>query len=481
MSSSIFNIVPNNPVMSIAILVLVVVIIATVIRQHAHKSIRGFCRVIRNNLRMAAFSIMKGEQRLAARNKEVLLAGGMDAIEREVEREFDRVEQVVERDLQAYPSLNRKLSEEIEKIDQSYIDSEEVPPTPPVWVDAVEAVAKLADKGESSMVADILKDIHNTIVKQQKKAMDAYWKSTNERHSVLSKMMPHWRSIAKTLKKVGSTMNGLEERAKFIDRRMDDYEEIRKGTDKAAHKLHSSSMTQFFISGFWLLIAIGGISVNFHLIALPMADIAGGTGYVGAFKISDMAGLFIILIETFIGMALMESLHFTKLFPLISSMDDKKRHYIAWIAFSILLIFAGIESSLAYIRDIIAARNEALTQILIGGEAMGEATHSIIATIAQMIMGFILPFALTFAIIPLESFVHSSRAVLGYISEFALRALAFTLRLIGNTFYYLGSMLISVYDIIAFPAMLLEGFSAQGQAPKRSKNKTTKEAVVQEE
>ncbi|MCK4837989.1 MAG: hypothetical protein KAS94_04250, partial [Desulfobulbaceae bacterium] len=104
MSSPIFNIIPNNPILSIAIVVLFVVIVATLIRGHAHKSIRGFCRIIRNGLRLTAFSFMKAEKRLSTRNREVLLAGGMDAIEREIEREFQRVEKVVERDLQGYPA-----------------------------------------------------------------------------------------------------------------------------------------------------------------------------------------------------------------------------------------------------------------------------------------------------------------------------------------------------------------------------------------
>jgi hypothetical protein len=483
-SSPIFNIVPNNPVLSIVVLVVAVVLVATVIRRHAHKTIRGFCRVIRNGLRLTAFSFAKAEKRMATRNREVLLAGGLDAVEREVEREFHRVEKVVERDLQGYPALNRKLSEEIEKIDQSFSESEEVPPTPPVWVDAVEAVAKLASKGDSGMVADILKDIHSTIIKQQKKAMDSYWKSTNERHAILGKMMPYWRSIAKTMKMVGGTMTGLEERAKFIDRKMDDYEEIRKGTDKAVAKLHSSSSTQFFISAFWLTVAIGGIFVNFRLIELPMSDIVGGSGYVGDFKISELAALVVILLETFLGMALMEVLRVTKLFPLIGTLDDKKRHFIAWVVFGGLLTFAGVESSLAYIRDIIAARNEAFTQALLGGEAMAEMSHSVVATVAQMIMGFILPFVLAFAIIPLESFIHSSRAVLGYLCEFLLRSIAFILRLIGNAFYYLGSILISVYDIVAFPAMLLETMGGSGgkKAPKikkaKASGKETKEEVL---
>ena len=315
--------------------------------------------------------------------------------------------------------------------------------------------------------------------------MDAYWKSTNERHAFLGKMMPYWRSIAKTMKMVGTTMTGLEERAKFIDRKMDDYEEIRKGTDKAVAKLHSSSTTQFVISSFWLLVAIGGIFVNFRLIELPMSDLVGGSGSVGNFKISELAALVVILLETFLGMALMEVLRVTKLFPLIGTLDDKKRHFIAWAVFGGLLTFAGVESSLAYIRDIIAARNEAFTQALLGGEVMAEMSHSVVATVAQMIMGFILPFVLAFAIIPLESFIHSARAVVGYLIEFILRAIAFTFRLIGNAFYYLGSILISIYDIIAFPAMLLETIAGRDQSPKVEtqikQQKSSKKTTTEEE
>ena len=51
-----------------------------------------------------------------------------------------------------------------------------------------------------------------------------------------------------------------------------------------------------------------------------------------------------------------------------------------------------------------------------------------ITTAAQMGMGFILPFALTFVAIPLESFVHALRTVLGLLLAGALRGLAAVLR-----------------------------------------------------
>jgi hypothetical protein len=79
-----------------------------------------------------------------------------------------------------------------------------------------------------------------------------------------------------------------------------------------------------------------------------------------------------------------------------------------------------------------------------------------ITTAAQMGMGFILPFALVFVAIPLETFVHSMRTVIGVIGAAFLRAVAFTLRLVGNLFRYMGRVLVNLYDLIIFGPLWLE-------------------------
>jgi hypothetical protein len=465
---------------------LAVVVLLYFAREPAHTSIRSFTRVIRNGLRLASFSVLRAEKRLIIRNREVLLAEGLLKVERDIEREFQRVDKVVERDMQGYPSLHRKLSEEITRIDQDYTESTEVPPTPPVWVNAVEAVAGLAQKnGSDNMVAAILKDVHTTIVKQQKKAMEAYWKNTSERHKILGNMMPYWRRLAKVLEAVGSTVTGLQERAKVIDQKMEEYEEIRNGSDKAVITLHSSSLTQFFIDGFWVMVAIGGIVVNFHLISLPMSEMVGGGSYIGNYPVNEIAALVFILIETFAGMALMESLRITKLFPMIGSLDDRQRRFIAIVAVGFLFTFAGIESALAYMRDLIAANDEALRQSLrLGSGETMEVARSIIPTAAQMVLGFILPFALTFAIIPFESFVHSARTVFGYTLELVLRSVAALIRLLANLIHYLGSVLIALYDLLIFLPLWVEtrikNMAGREKAPQDKKIKKTQDMAAKE-
>ena len=69
---------------------------------------------------------------------------------------------------------------------------------------------------------------------------------------------------------------------------------------------------------------------------------------------------------------------------------------------------------------------------------------------------FILPFALTFVAIPLESFVQSSRTVLGEALAALLRGIAFLLRLLGNISKYTGELLVNLYDLLAFPLIWVE-------------------------
>lgn len=456
MGSNFASIFSGNPVISIILTLILSVILLYIARKPAHELIKSIFHMAHKALRLSAKSAMLAEKRMTTRNKQVLLAAGEEAVERVIEREFHRVEAVVTRDLSGYPTLQQALKTQIAKIEEDYSKSADAPPTPPGWVNAVEAVAKIPPSGDT-LVANMLGAINNSIEKQYKNVISDYRKACAERHSLLKKMMPFWRQMSNTLAEVDKTIAGILERSKVIDAKMDFYENIRKGTDKAVRTLSSSSLTQFFIAGLVMFIAIGGAVINFNLIALPMSEMVGGGSYIGPFKTSNVAAMVIILVEAAMGLFLMESLHITKLFPIIGAMDDKMRHKMIWITFSILFILAGIESSLAYMRDMIAADMQALRQSLAEVTASPEHTGNWIPTLGQMIMGFILPFALAFVAIPLESFVHSSRTVMGVAVVGILRIIAYLLRLLGNVSRSLGNTLIKIYDLLIFAPLWIEG------------------------
>ncbi len=447
--------ITSNTFLSMVIWIVLLLATLYFARKPFHRAMSSLCRIIHNAMRLTAASVLSAEKKLVQRNREVLMAAGLESAERLVEREFDRINAAVVRDLEGYPNLQRQLLELTTRLDEDYSQSVDVPPELPNWIPIIESIASIKHSGDS-MVANMLGEINRTLTEQHKASIENYRHSNAARHSILNKMLPVWRQVQKILNNFGKSIGNLNRRAKSIDRYMDEYEQIRMQTDKAARMLSSSSLTQFFISGLVLMIAFGGALINFNLIALPMSEMVGGASYIGPYKTSDVAGLVIILIELTMGLFLMESLRITRLFPVIGSMDDKMRLRMIWITFTLLAVLAGVESILAFMRDRIAQDMEALRQTLAGVQQAAAVT-SMIPTIGQMIMGFILPFALAFVAIPLESFVSSSRMVLGIVTAGALRLLAFILRLIGNLGYYTGRLVINLYDLIIFPSIWVEG------------------------
>lgn len=438
--------------------ILLAVIALYLTRAPAHSAIMSLARVLHATMRLAAFSVFKAEKRMTERNREVLLAAGREAAEHIIEREFERMDAAVQRDLAECPALQRKIEEQIASVEEDHNKSAEVPPTPPGWANAVEAVANIPSKGDP-MVANILDKIHESLVEAQQKARDQYRDATRDRHKYLRNMLPHWRRIQQQLSLTDKNVKSLLHRAKVIDRHMEEYENILQGSDRAARMLSSSSLVQFFVSALVLAIAIGGAMINFHLIARPMAEMVGGNNTIGAFKISDIAALVIIMVEISMGLFLMESLRITRLFPVISALPDIMRVRMIWITFSILFLLASVEAGLAYMREILLQDELATSALLRGAQqslAVDASNFVWITTAAQMGMGFVLPFALVFVAIPLETFVHSLRTVLGLLGGGLMRALALFLRLLGSVFHHMGAILVDLYDMIIFLPLWLE-------------------------
>lgn len=452
--ADILSITPS-PFLSVMICIVLLLVALYFARRPFHRSVRSFSKIIYNAMRLTACSVLQAEKKLSQRNREVLIAAGLENAERVVEREFERISTGVVRDLESYPNLHRQLSETTTQLDEDYVKSTDVPPALPDWTPIIDSIANVKHTGDSS-VANMLGQINRSLEEQHKTAIGEYRNSIALRHQLLNKMLSAWRQVQRSLDDVGKSITKSIDRSKSIDRYMDEYKEIRQQTDEAARMLSSSSMTQFFIAGLVLLIAIGGAIINFNLIALPMSEMVGGASYIGPYKTSDVAGLVIILIELTMGLFLLESLRITRLFSIIGNMDDKMRHRMFWATLTMLTILAGVESSLAFMRDRIASDMEALRHTLAGVEQEGVAA-SMIPMIGQMVMGFILPFALAFVAIPLESFISSSRTVLGVLAAGFLRAMAFVLRLLGNVVYYGGRFISNMYDLFIFPTIWLEG------------------------
>jgi hypothetical protein len=223
----------------------------------------------------------------------------------------------------------------------------------------------------------------------------------------------------------------------------------------------------FFVSALVLAVAAGGSAINFTLIARPMAEMVGGTNFIGQFRTADIAALVIILVEISMGLFMMESMRITRLFPVIGALPDKVRVRMMWVSFSILLLMASIEAGLAYMREILLQDELATNALLRGGAGGAEGivnAHLWITTAAQMGMGFILPFALVFVAIPLETFVHSLRTVLGLAGIGIMRAVGLVLRVLSGGARHLGALAQRLYDLPLFLPLWVENRIAVSHA-----------------
>lgn len=451
---------PDNVVASIFVLALIALPFLYGARTPVHSTIRSISRLISNPLRITARWLFVTAQELRARNQIVLLAHGREEVGKAIEREFERIAKVVQRDLHGYPTLQRKLMDEITRIEEDYQKCGEVPLPPPEWTKAVAAIAKIRPSGDG-LVEKILDDISASIDKIYDKVVAEYRRSYGERHKILKGFMPFWRSVDRTLTRVDQNLTSLQVTAGKIDAQIDRYKEIKSGADKVEHALTSSATNQFIISGLVMFIAIGGAFVNFLLIERPMSAMVGGGDYIfGNLQTSQVAAMVIIFFETLMGLFLMESMRFTHLFPL-SNIDERMRRRMVIISFSILLVLAGVEVALAVMRDLIVSADLALKQALGGGTAAAATTAANnwitkIPAAGQMILGFILPFALAFVAIPLEYFIYSARTVAGALLVMAIRGLGLLARTIASTAKQVGHTLIMLYDVVIFLPLVIE-------------------------
>src|SRR5438067_3659953 len=235
---------PDNVAASVLLLALLAMGFMYAARRPTHELLRSLGHMIGGPLRVASRWLSAAAIEINNRNKAVLLAHGRQEVGQRIEREFERLGAIVTRDLQGYPTLQRKLLDEITKIEEDYKKCGEVPPPPPDWTEAVAAIANVKSSG-NELVLRVLKEINRSINAIHDKALADYRKAYETRHKILEGFMPFWRSVDRNLAQVERNVAGLQASVTAVDAYMARYEQINAESDKATHALTVSAVTQF--------------------------------------------------------------------------------------------------------------------------------------------------------------------------------------------------------------------------------------------
>src|SRR5438094_10097599 len=180
---------PANTAVSVLVVLLVAMAFLDAPSKPVHHLIGSLGFLISGPLRIGARWLLAAANDMAQRNKAVLLAHGRQEVGQRIEREFERLGAMVTRDLQGYPALQRKLLDEITRVEEDYKKCGEVPPPPPDWVEAVKAIANVKSTG-NELVLRVLEEIKRSVTAIHDKALAESRKSYETRHKILEGFMP---------------------------------------------------------------------------------------------------------------------------------------------------------------------------------------------------------------------------------------------------------------------------------------------------
>jgi hypothetical protein len=427
---------PDFPAAAIAVWAIVLVAVLYVARAPAHRFIERIARAGQRWLRLAARGAAALAGRMELRNREVMLALQMEIARRQLEREFHRVAAAVEQDMTKFQHLERSVNEHINLMGEDFERSAQVPPAPPGWVEAVDAIAKLQAESNPEPVGRVLQDIHNSVKDQQREVMREYRWAVNARHKILSDLRPLWSRVSKQVATVGRDSRDLLARVHRIDTQMAAFRELcANRADVRVESFLARWLVALVLSGAALVLGV----LNVRLLALPLGGLLGVQG--ASAMVIELTAVALTLAVMTVALVLSEGTQISRLLPLIGGLPQRMRVAVVALASILLLLLAGGEALLLASGAGIGANGAPLSPLAAWGSASA---------------GAVIPLLLAVLSPALESLLATSRPVLASAVIAVLTAGAVLLRLLGRLWLELGRLSHHLYDLVLFIPLTLD-------------------------
>src|SRR5690606_3202819 len=264
---------PEFPLAAIALWVVIAMAVLYLLRPTAHAAIERIAPGGHRLLRLLARSAADAAVRIEIRNREVMLALQMEITRRQLEREFHRVAAAVEQDMTKFQHLERSINEHVTLMGEDFERSTQVPPAPPGWVEAVDAIAKLQAETNPEPVGRVLQDIHMSVQDQQREVMREYRWAVNARHKILADLRPLWSRVSKQVTAAGRDSRDLLARVHRIDTLMGAFREL---CANRADVRVESFLARWIVALSLSAVAMVLAALNINLLALPLQGLLTG-------------------------------------------------------------------------------------------------------------------------------------------------------------------------------------------------------------
>lgn len=431
---------PEYPLASLLVVAVLGLLLLYLLRVRSHALILRSSRSIHALMRLAAQACLRSEHRVRLRNHEVTIALAEELLERRLEREFIRIEALVEKDLIHYQRLTAAINEQLAAINEDYEASLDVPMAGPEWVSAVAAIANLEEGDRNSEVmGKILSELHRTVDQHQRDVLREHRWTVSARHKLLARLKPHWRKLTKLLEQIQGRVVALSERLQLVDRQMSRFESLVAGS---GHGLIASVLMRFVIALGFVAAGVAAAVLNYQLLLEPLNLLFEGR-QLGGISLASYVACLHTATTLVAALMIFEGLKVSNLMPMMAAMTQRGR---------VLIISFGL-----FLLGVLSLFEATAIAVLPASQVVVES--ALVLSTSQWLMfalGLVAPLMLAFLIIPFEYFMHTVRPVSGSVVQVILHAMAFILRAIGSLSTELGRILVQCYDVIIFIPLRLE-------------------------
>ena len=464
---------PANPVASLFVVWLSSAVFLWAAREPMCKLFASLGGGLADGLEALGARLAEAASSVRARAREVLLAAGTRDAQGRLDRELQRVDEGFSARLGQYSRLHRRLDDQLLALERDYQECGVVPPEVPGWSTAVETIAGIPMTGDPN-VQRVLEGIRKSSQEAERKALKHFRDDSARRHKMLGAMLPCWKEIRGLLARMHDSVGLALESPARINAFVEDYEKIRQDSERAARTLTFSAGKLFLIAAIVLAIALGGAFINFQLIALPMSELVPAGARVGGMPVATVAALVLVLMEAALGIFLMDMLGITELFPKLATIPRSRRRLILGLGLAALLFFAGVESSLAVLREQIVEAESALKLSLAGESSrlVQSASESMIPVIGQAVLGFVLPWVLALVAIPLEMLLDSGRHVMAWLIGLVLVTLSQFAHAAAHVIRHATGLVTNCYDVYIGIPLRIEAW-VRGRRGDREHSRTS--------
>lgn len=430
-------------------------------RQPVHELLHGLGRSASGLLRSGAMVLRSSHRNLTRLARFSLMQMAREHQERLTRRQLKRLEEILDEALEDWPGLRGRIEAAIKRIESDHRHPPEQPEPPTAWADLLERITGI-DDGRDPAVSRAIEAVHESIRQTSRELAEKHYQANRDYQDHLEGLRPEWERIATDSEAALARLDTLSQELRDCRRRLQRFDTLQRQRGILTSRLRGWLGIQFLVG-----LAVGGLAimvgvVNFHLIALPLQEAMGADSRVGPWMTASVAATTMTALMVALAMLISDGLGFTRFFGGLERFNPGQRRLITHIAGGALLVLCFAEAGLAFVRDSLVLEQAWLARELETGVATGEPGLRWIPSLAQMLIGFVLPLSFLIMAPAIESLLQSGRVLLVSAAGMLAAVGATLLRLLARLLEQTAGLLAYLYDLVIFlplaAARSLEGW-----------------------